>query len=459
MKFRYLLFVAMFMVQAALALAQDGILSHREFRALELRQPGPGSEGKLQDTVRAVDAPWLRLHIGGYNLGKHSYVSLTSLLDRGQQRLDARTLPQWGKATAYFNGDAVAVELHIAPGETGIFVRFDALTVGERPQPGQHKLASICGTDNRAISHDPRVGRINLSSASGFISSPSCTAWLVSNGAVLTAGHCVDTDPDGNGPLLPDGLVDAAFLSSVVEFDVPASNADGSTVFANPNSQYPIDATRIVWRFDGAGQGFGKDWAVFACLPNPNTRLLPHHVRGFFRMTDENPEEDANVTVTGFGTASGVLNQTLQAHTGPFQEMDSDGDDIWIQYRVDTMPGNSGGPVIRADNGLTIGIHTTGSCTPSGSGSGNIGTSFRVAALENALRNFSGPSPVHVDYFHPVPAKDGSVFRPFKQVTDGVNAAPEGSTVNIVEGTYSDRLIINRRMTLRATGGKVTIGQ
>ncbi len=52
---------------------------------------------------------------------------------------------------------------------------------------------------------------------------------MISNGRFLTAGHCVDFDPDQGGPLLPDGILD---LSGVVEFNVPASLPNGTTVAA-----------------------------------------------------------------------------------------------------------------------------------------------------------------------------------------------------------------------------------
>jgi V8-like Glu-specific endopeptidase len=464
MKTRTLLIALWLMIQAAPLLAQSGQgrdFSRREVYALEIgrqdRAPA-GTEETLKETLRVSGAPWLRLHAGKYNLGQKSYVLLTSLQDKGQQRLDAVTLPQWNNSTAFFNGDAVEVELHIAPGEAGIFVRFAEVTVGEW-QKRRNSPQTACGTDDRVGSNDPRVGRINVQNATGAVSNPSCTAWLVSNGALLTAGHCVDSDPDQGGPMLPDGVVDAGFSGGVVEFNVPASQNNGTTVFANPNDQYPIDATRIVWRFDGNGQGLGKDWAVFGCRPNANTGLLPHQAQGsFFRMTNDNPSDGSTVRVTGYGTDTGAQNQTLQTSTGPLRGESQNGADIWLRHRVDSEGGNSGSPIIREDSGLAIGIHTNGGCN-NNSNSENAGTSFEVDALETALRNFSGNSPVHVDNGHPAQTKDGNIFRPFASVTAGVNAVATGGTVSIVAGTYSDRITLSRPMTLRAPSGTVTIGK
>ncbi len=66
----------------------------------------------------------------------------------------------------------------------------------------------------------------------------------------------------------------------------PASDANGTINLAAPNDQYPINTTNAVWRYDGCGQGLGKDWSVFAVNPNSNTGPMPHQVYGFpVRMT------------------------------------------------------------------------------------------------------------------------------------------------------------------------------
>ena len=84
-----------------------------------------------QDTIVVPDVPWMRLRIADYHLGENSYIILRSSLDGGEQRLDAKSLPVWENATAIFNGDSVEVELHVAPGEKGVFVRFDEVVAGD----------------------------------------------------------------------------------------------------------------------------------------------------------------------------------------------------------------------------------------------------------------------------------------------------------------------------------------
>ncbi len=437
------------------ALAQ----SRKQAYDLELGSPTltpTAQETVIRGTVRVPEAKWLRLQVGEFNLGTKSFLMLTSLQDQGRQRLDARTLAEWGKSSAYFNGEAVDVELHVAAGEVGVFVRFTEVLVGEPRKDNQQ--FTLCGADNRVASTDARVGRINVANTRGAVSNPSCTAWLVSNGALLTAGHCVDADPDQGGPQLPDGIIDASFSSSVVEFNVPATQNNGNTVFANPNDQYPIVFATIRYNFNGNGTGLGRDWAVFGCSANPNTGLTPHQAQGsFFRMTNDTPSVGATLRVTGFGTDTGAENQTLQTATGTYNGESSSNADVWLRYAVDTTGGNSGSPVIWEANGLAIGIHTTGGCT--NSGGENTGTSFEHDPLENALQNFFGGNTVYVDNGHPTAVRNGTIFRPVSTVTTGVNQVGNGGTVSIVAGTYGDRITISKPVTLRAPAGTVVIGQ
>jgi V8-like Glu-specific endopeptidase len=414
----------------------------------------------FQEVVRVPGAPWLRVYFSDYNLGQRSHLTITSLKDGSQQRLDARTLPQWGNGSAYFNGEAVTVELHVAPGERGIFFRMEKIKVGDWVDLAEEDLGleSICGTDNRTVSTDGRVARLTFVTAAGNPLN-ACTAWPTTNGTFLTAGHCVDFDPDLSGPLLPDGVLDLD-ANDVIEFDVPNSLANGTLVFANSNDQYAINLNSVVWNFDGEGQGFGKDWAVFALFANPNTGLTRHQAQGFFRITNGNPAASNTIRITGYGTDSTpnlTRNQIQQTNSGPYQGESSSGQDIWHRYRVDTTVGNSGSPIIWNSQNLTVGIHTNAGCTSTGGE--NRGTSFEHNALENALQNFPGNNSVYVDKGMPVLASEnGTIFRPFDTVAEGVSTVAAGGIVSIVEGTYNESMTIGKAMTLSAPVGTVTIG-
>ena len=104
----------------------------------------------------------------------------TSLLDGGVQEMNAVHVEQWRQTSAYFNGEAVLVEVLAQPNTGASQVVVTAVTVdlsGPAPE-------SQCGTtDDRVLSSDPRAGRLLPI---------GCTGWLINdcNSCALTAGHC-----------------------------------------------------------------------------------------------------------------------------------------------------------------------------------------------------------------------------------------------------------------------------
>lgn len=377
--------------------------------------------------VYVPGASWVRLHIGDHYLGRSSYVTLTSLLDGEVQRFDSRSLADWYQWSAIFNGDEVDVTLHVAPGDDDVFVQVDQVrhsVFDEAESPASQR--SICNDfDDRASSGDPRVGR-----------SPGCTAWLVSNGAVLTAGHC----PVAAG--------------SIVQFNVPASSANGVTVAGSVNDQYPIDMASI--RFENNGRG--EDWMVFGLNPNATTGLRAHRVQGFFYMTLASPAIETTLRVTGYGldnipAGSGgpgaaccdsdgdgacefncnATSQTQQSTTGRLDDLDGS----IIEHDVDTMPANSGSPIIWEETGeYTIGIHTQGGCDDFFAGYNNHGTRFNRGPLAGAVQNFLGPNTTYVDWADVGLPSNGNVFEPFRTVAQAVAAVPDNGIIALVPGSY-----------------------
>ena len=61
-----------------------------------------------------------------------------------------------------------------------------ALSPLQGARPGSHE---IIGADDRVPSNDPRSGRL-LAGIDNLNAYYTCTGFLVSNGAVVTAGHC-----------------------------------------------------------------------------------------------------------------------------------------------------------------------------------------------------------------------------------------------------------------------------
>ena len=235
----------------------------------------------------------IKVEFENTNLGEHGYLRLESAEDNAVQVLNSNSLNEWFNQSAWFNGNEVIVELWNPQDETGLTLGSMFVTTKQRPPEATTLLTpqsptTLCGNDDRSSSNDNRVGRLYAG---------GCTAWLIPNGTLLTAGHCVDDDPDRGGPELPDGEID---LWGVVEFNVPSSDADGSVNVAHPDDQYPIDLSSIDWHYDGEGQGLGKDWAIFSVNRNSNTGLTPFEAQeNFFRLTQGEPATDAHIRITG----------------------------------------------------------------------------------------------------------------------------------------------------------------
>lgn len=294
-----------------------------------------------QESAHILEVPgatWLRLYFENVNLGKDSYVKLTSLKDGASQILDAQKMAQWNYSSAYFNGDQVKIEVFSSRGDRNISVSIKEVDAGEP----EVTISSQCGpTDDRVPSNDAAVGRIVP---------VGCTGWIIKNGKMVTAGHC-----NGSG-------------MQVLQFNVPQSNSDGSIVHPSPSDQYTI--TNVV---EGS-----LDWAVFETLPNSQTGLTAIDAQG--KSFDVKQVNSAvTIRITGFGVDSGSRNQTQQTHSGPYSSSTSSK----IYYTVDTEGGNSGSPVIDEGTGHAIGVHTHGGC--SSSGGTNSGTNARVAAFWDAM--------------------------------------------------------------------------
>ncbi|MFZ2520434.1 MAG: trypsin-like serine protease [Anaerolineae bacterium] len=412
-----------------------------------------GQQPAFQTEVKIAGATWLQLRFGRSALGRHSYILLTAQADGGQQPLDASSLAEWQNQSALFNGESVTVALYVAPGDEGVFFELTEAVVGEPTSaaansaaPGGPTPESVCGADDRVSSTDPAVGRL---------APIGCTGWIASNGSFLTAGHC-------NRPTM-----------TILEFNVPQSLANGTTVQAAPQDQYPVVAGSIV-SMEGTGD---NDWAVFNVGRNANTNLLPVQAQNaFYRLsTDLTP---ATIRITGYGvdgpapcfgdrrqpgctipTPTPVPlnsnNQTQQTNAGPSQGLTGT---HW-EYEVDTQGGNSGSPIIQDGANWTVGIHTHGSGAMCPSAY-NGGTAFNNAGLAAAITTFPGPNAIYVDQNHPVNIllQAGTPFRPYKSAATGYAQTADNGILSIVAGSYNETLTLNRPMSVVAPVGTVIIG-
>jgi len=314
-------------------------------------------------------AEWMRLHFSDVSLagdvlaGTGSILRITSLQDGAVQELNAIHVQQWRRTSAYFNGDAVLVEVVAQPGPGMNRVQLAEVTASVPVALPE----SICGaTDDRVLSNDPRCGRLLPI---------GCTGWILDdcNSCQLTAGHCSSTPLD----------------LDVLEFNVPLSSSTGAIQHPPPQDQYAVDDSST--QSTGA-VGAGAEFAHFGCFPNSMTGLTPYEAQGQ-RFTFSAPPpfvSGAVLRVTGFGArvAPPTYNEVQQTDVGPWV---SDAGTT-LGYQVDTTGGQSGAPILFEATGDAIGIHTHAGCGDNGGlpVGQNAGTSWTHSGLQAALANPQG---------------------------------------------------------------------
>ncbi len=320
-----------------------------------------------EQVIEVSDADWLRLRFSDIQLARstenvrESYLKITSLYDGHEQYLDMKSLKEWGNTTAYFNGNAVKLEIMASPNATGQVNRVRVTGVqASAPSDG---LRSICGSvDDRALSYDNRDARLMPI---------GCTAWLFDDhgSRMMTAAHC--------GPAGGD----------VIQFNVPLSTSGGSTQNPPPQDQYPVDNESVQ---DSIGGIFiGNDWAYFGVFDNSNTGMSPGTAYGVHHTlaTSQTPVDNRPIRITGYGSTSSPVPASWylvqKTHVGPFVFRSGN----TIRYATDTTGGNSGSAVLDENNQVVIGVHTNAGCNSTG---GNQGTSIFNNDLQNALANPQG---------------------------------------------------------------------
>ncbi len=309
--------------------------------------------------VHVNDAPWLRLAFDRAELSgdaandNASRLRITSVRDGGVQWLTSENVEQWYHTSAYFNGDAVMVEVIASPGTGASRLVMTKVTAGLAPFSDR----TICGaTDDRALSFDDRNARHSV----------GCSSWLINdmNTMFLTAGHCGTAG------------------GHVMSFQVPLSTGSGGLVNPPPQHQYAVDGASSQLNNNGVGQ----DWGYFGVNVNSNTGLTPYQAYGMrFTLATSIPAvAGSNIRITGYGTTeapvSPTWNQVQKTHLGPMKSKSGTA----VGYFTDTTGGNSGSVVIHENTGTAIGIHTHGGCTTSTS-SFNNGTQITYPPLQAAL--------------------------------------------------------------------------
>jgi hypothetical protein len=349
---------------------------------------GDGTQNNPVEVFSSVielhSSPWMQIHFSDSHLGNKSYITITSLYDGHWQKLNAISLEQWNNFSAFFNGNAVEIKLFLAPTDRKVFINIDELVVGEWAQGEQH--FSICGTtDDRQLSNQQATGRLL---------NPGCTGWIIPNGKIVSAGHCLSS----------------AGTSTVLQFNVPPSLPNGTLQHPGPEDQYSVNISTRVF----VNGGVGNDWGVIEAFPNSVTTLLPIQAQGTFWPLAQNLGPDS-IRITGHGTASGVRNQVQQTHVGP----NAGSSGTTMRYRTDTTGGNSGSPVIDEATQVAVGVHTHGGCTSSGGN--NNGTSFFSTAFWTAVEQ---GIPVELVSFN-ASVVDGNVELSWLTITETNNSGFE----------------------------------
>lgn len=285
-----------------------------------LQNASESAEVVYVHTVVVRGAAWLRVYFADVELGRGSFVRLTSLLDNEVQVLDASGVAMWHDSSAYFNGDAVVVELIAGPKTQRNRLVIDkiAFQIGETLPEGS---CGICGPDDRQPSGEDWAGRLLPA---------GCTAsvWNVES-CVVSAGHCISG-------------------GDTMQFRVPESNPDCSLNHPPIAEQFPITQSIFV------NGGVGNDWAAMTAGTN-NLGQTPFERYGEFRpIAIVPPSTNDPLAVWGYGVDSEcTFSQTQQTDFGSVVSVFTQ----HFLYNVDATFGNSGSSVVRQGEILGIATH------------------------------------------------------------------------------------------------------
>jgi len=323
------------------------------------RNQGPSALLVDERIIRRPGAGWLQVEFGEYRLSAGSWIELMSMKDNQVQVLDATKIANNSNFSYYYNGDALRVRLYAGANTSEQFYQIKSLGVG---LPAAQVIQTLCGSDNRARSNDRRVARIILRRGTSY---GWCTAWLISRtNCFSTAGHC---------------LAVSGLTLVTAQFNVPSSTSTGSLVFPSTIYQYNwLGSSSTVRRYQNSGAG--NDWGVFKTRTNTSTGFHAGVAQGSYFLFSSAPSTNTSLRVTGHGTDTSPksYNGTQQTSTGPYSGRSGNR----LLYKVDTMGGNSGSPVMITSTGRAIGVHTHGGCTSTGganSGTYQAHTSYASA--------------------------------------------------------------------------------
>jgi hypothetical protein len=308
---------------------------------------------------------WFSIVFDRINLGKNSYIKITSTKDNDSQKITSYTnLEAWKNHTGYFNGDRVILELFAHRDDTGIGFSIKRVHSGKFNR--DVNFLSSCNDDRVKETDNKRkwaIGRIHTNG----------TAWLSNTGIkgkLVTAKHVFKQYNDSQASAEP--------LPNIYELDVPESDAYGTPQLAAINNQWPIRGIVKESSFDfDNGVSYGDDWAIFEVFYN-GIDYSPYQYEGF--AIEQNYNTTNTYRISGFGRDTELKkSQTLQTSTGNILDYTSNTN--ILEYNIYSTGGSSGSPIINESNGKVIGIVTGGGPCETGS----FGTSFLKPEIWEAL--------------------------------------------------------------------------
>lgn len=442
-------------------------------------------EGELKELTQVSysGTSSIRLYFEEVQLGPHSYLLLKGS-DGAEQKLNAEALQNWSNSSAYFNGQSVKVSLYQAAGEE-VTLKLKELRVNKSTQTSQKTNTSTLAIENQArIESKPylpswaaAVGRFTNGETSYG------TGWIAANGAIVT-----DLNYGGADDIEVGGGYEMINEYDIIEFNVPASNRDGTVNHPAPDDQYPLNKgyhlyRRIegrkelkgfnfirIQRYDIGGVNAVGGYTIVEALPN-STGLRPgERIGEYFQVIRHSTGlQMDNLEMELFHYSRnnlGPINQTLRKSTvelrNPFGWLTYVSDkNRFLVYDTPTVhPGfwdrdMEGAPIVYPGSNIAVGIHSSGSefaYSPS------LGTGFRDQDFRKHLGEFFTTAMTYVDQASPLDESNGNIYQPYLTVAEGVQQAADNDILNIARGTYNESVTINKPLKLSAPVGAVVIG-
>ncbi len=291
-----------------------------------LANPADSPARLLAVSVQKQGAAWLRLYFDAPELAPGVQLRITSPLDGESQTLDQDGLAAWSNSSAYFNGEAVVIEVFAPAHAQASRVRIARIAFESTTTPrGGPGYCGICNGDDRTLAAEPWSARLVPVGCSANLFCDSAAA-------LLSAGHCVS-----------DGF------ANVAEFNVPASAANCNIVHPPVSDQFPVLAG-----YQYQTNGIGADWAVIR-VGNNDVGQSPFARYGVRKALASGASTVSNgATLIGYGLDTTCTRaQVQQRSRGNISAVGP----THYEFTSDVRGGLSGGAILN-DSGDIIGIVT-----------------------------------------------------------------------------------------------------